>query len=104
MPNGMGDLQRGERYVCISSKWCKVLNGFSHRYANMDFIFLSCIVGTLLSLVIVSYDIACQWYRNFFMRVKEMPHWLQPSDTLQLRFRVPKFHLPSHVKKCFGPF
>ena len=70
----------------------------------MDFIFLSAIASFCLLLVTVSYDIACQWSRNFFTRMERMPEWMQIPGFVQLRFQVPKFHLPSHVKKCWSPF
>ncbi|KAJ8697360.1 hypothetical protein PTI98_004170 [Pleurotus ostreatus] len=40
-PNGIGDLQKGE------------------RYANMDYIFLSSVATTSLLLITITYDIAC---------------------------------------------
>lgn len=70
----------------------------------MDFIFLSSIAGITLTSVVISYDIACQWSRNFFTRMVEMPLSLQLPETLKLQFRVPKFHLPGHVKKCWAPY
>jgi hypothetical protein len=30
--------------------------------------------------------------------------WLQLPDSLKLRFRMPKFHLPVYVKKCWAPY
>ena len=75
-----------------------------YRYANMDFILLSALVGTALSLITISYDIACQWSRHFRERMETMPSWLHLPSALQLRFRVPKFHLPVHAKKCWAPF
>ncbi|KAJ7181651.1 hypothetical protein C8R43DRAFT_869903 [Mycena crocata] len=85
-PNGMGDLQKGE------------------RYCNMDYIFFSSILGLTLLSLIASYDIACQWCRNFKTRMKAMPEHMQLPDSVKVQFKVPKFHLPPHVKKCHGPF
>ncbi|KAJ6602591.1 hypothetical protein DFH09DRAFT_1301610 [Mycena vulgaris] len=42
-PNGLGDLQKGE------------------RYANIDFIVAAALLGFSLMLLTISYDIACQW-------------------------------------------
>ena len=86
LPNGTGDLQKGE------------------RYANMDFIFLSSVARTSLKSISISYDIACQWSRNFFSRMAKMPQWLRIPDSTTLHFQVPKFHLPAHVSKCWAPF
>ncbi|THU88373.1 hypothetical protein K435DRAFT_866334 [Dendrothele bispora CBS 962.96] len=63
--NGLGDLQRGE------------------RYANMDFVFWSSIRGEEYLCIVVSYDIACQWSRNFWARMDA----LDPSIKIQYTTR-----------------
>ncbi|KAJ7716497.1 hypothetical protein B0H14DRAFT_2412883, partial [Mycena olivaceomarginata] len=85
-PLGTGDLQRGE------------------KYSNMDYLFFSSLIGITLLTVVASYDIACQWGRNFWKRAKKMPEKLQLPDWVEIIFKVPKFHLPPHVKKCHGPY
>ncbi|KAJ7225301.1 hypothetical protein GGX14DRAFT_556103 [Mycena pura] len=84
--NGTGDLQRGE------------------RYANMDYLWLSCLMGVALLSIIASYDIACQWCRNFWERMKNLPAAMQLPAGIKVQFKVPKFHLPAHIKKCHAPF
>ncbi|EEB92700.1 hypothetical protein MPER_08753, partial [Moniliophthora perniciosa FA553] len=82
----MGDLQKGERYV------------------NMDSILLQSIAGSLLLLFVISYDIACQWSINLDRRMLQMPlHWRIPTDR-RLKFKVPKFHLPAHIDKCYAKY
>ncbi|THU87930.1 hypothetical protein K435DRAFT_866769 [Dendrothele bispora CBS 962.96] len=81
--NGLGDLQRGE------------------RYCNMDFIFWSTIHGEEYLCIVVSYDIACQWSRNFWSRMDD----IDPSIRVkygegQIMFLVPKFHLRAHQASC----
>ncbi|KAF8214393.1 hypothetical protein K438DRAFT_1902273 [Mycena galopus ATCC 62051] len=83
---GMGDLQRGE------------------RYPNMDYLWFSALMGMILLCVVASYDIACQWSRNFWKRAKNMPEELQLPAWVTVIFKVPKFHLPPHIKKCHGPY
>ncbi|KAI3605284.1 hypothetical protein WG66_013037 [Moniliophthora roreri] len=85
-PNGLGDLQVGE------------------RYGNMDYILLSAIIGCVLALIVISYDIACQWGKGFRERMKKMPQHLHLREDIKLKFKVPKFHLPAHVEKCFAPY
>ncbi|KAJ7727865.1 hypothetical protein B0H14DRAFT_3518738 [Mycena olivaceomarginata] len=85
-PLGTGDLQKGE------------------KYSNMDFLFFSSLIGITLLTIVASYDIACQWGRNFWKRAKDMPENLQLPDWIEIIFKVPKFHLPPHVKKCHGPY
>ncbi|KAJ7020126.1 hypothetical protein C8F04DRAFT_1275478 [Mycena alexandri] len=85
-PLGTGDLQKGE------------------RYSNMDYLFFSSLIGITLLTVVASYDIACQWSRNFWSQATAMPIELKLPDWLNILFKVPKFHLPPHVKSCHGPY
>ncbi|KII88031.1 hypothetical protein PLICRDRAFT_112159, partial [Plicaturopsis crispa FD-325 SS-3] len=82
-PNGLGDLQKGE------------------RYANMDYIFMSSIAGCTLKHLVASYDIACQWSKNFWSRMLKLPERIQlnipPSN---VSFVVPAFHIEAHESKC----
>ncbi|KAK1216163.1 hypothetical protein PQX77_021216 [Marasmius sp. AFHP31] len=85
-PNGMGDLQIGE------------------RYSNMDFIALYNLIACGVLYVVFSYDIACQWMRNFYKRMREYPSYMQLPENLSMRFKVPKFHLPAHGLSCLAKF
>ncbi|KAF5340049.1 hypothetical protein D9611_012394 [Ephemerocybe angulata] len=91
-PSAVCDLQKGE------------------RYCNMDYIlhFGLVLFGlALLRTFIISYDIACQWSKHLLARLlvidekSESP--LLKADT-QVRFVVPKFHLPAHVPACQTKF
>ncbi|KAJ7758916.1 hypothetical protein B0H14DRAFT_2300998, partial [Mycena olivaceomarginata] len=78
-PNGIGDLQLGE------------------RYANMDFILRSALLNFLIFYLILSYDITCQYGKNFWSRMMEMPEWMTfLVETARVWFKVPNFHLPPH--------
>ncbi|KZT35076.1 hypothetical protein SISSUDRAFT_991001, partial [Sistotremastrum suecicum HHB10207 ss-3] len=86
-PNGIGDLQVGERYV------------------NMDYIFLSSIVNAAVGTILISYDIACQWSKNLTNRVKDFADTFAAHFFLFiLIFVIPKFHLPAHGNKCQAPY
>ncbi|KAI0054741.1 hypothetical protein BV25DRAFT_1785935, partial [Artomyces pyxidatus] len=85
-PNGVGDLQKGE------------------RYCNMDFIFFSAFSHSRNKSGVVSYDIACQWSKNMWSRVEGLPADLQVSQDTEFSFAVPKFHLPAHGTPCHGPY
>ena len=77
---------------------------FLFRYCKMDYLFLSSILGLLaLQLLILLYNIACQWSRNFSRRLEAMPANLRTSMPLIL-FKVPKFHLPAHCSDCHSIF
>jgi hypothetical protein len=70
----------------------------------MDYIFFSSLVGTALTTITVSYDIACQWSINLLAWMKRLPQRMHLPDNVKLVFRVPKFYLPAHVQKCWAPF
>ncbi|KDR83151.1 hypothetical protein GALMADRAFT_134646 [Galerina marginata CBS 339.88] len=80
MPLGVGNLQKGE------------------RYPNMDYIFGSVIrLFLLIHLILISYDISCQWIINLLKRHAE--HWppeIQIPETVKLIPAIPKLHEPSH--------
>lgn len=65
----------------------------------MDFIFASAIRGCSLLLLLISYDIACQWFINFFKRMKEWPEYLRVDPSVKTRAVIPKFHEPAHTAK-----
>ncbi|KAJ7262384.1 hypothetical protein C8J57DRAFT_1183875 [Mycena rebaudengoi] len=82
-PLSVGDLQLGEKYI------------------NMDYMFLRSIQGTELVKFFVSYDIACQWHINIWIRMAKYKTELHISPEGKfLTFLVPKFHLPAHIEAC----
>ncbi|KAH9974339.1 hypothetical protein BGW80DRAFT_1130440, partial [Lactifluus volemus] len=82
--NGLGDLQKGE------------------RYANMDFIALYTLHDADLKLLMFSYDIACQWSRNLKDRIRQLPSIMQPPNRVidSTKFVIPKMHIYGHGKSC----
>ncbi|KAJ7023339.1 hypothetical protein C8F04DRAFT_1193591 [Mycena alexandri] len=80
-PQGVGDLQKGE------------------RYSNIDYIFLSAILGIMATYLVVSYDIACQWQVNLRSRIGNMPKGLQPPAELEMQFVLPVWHASAHESK-----
>ncbi|KAJ7434713.1 hypothetical protein FB451DRAFT_1063154 [Mycena latifolia] len=86
-PNGIGDLQLGK------------------RYCNMDFILFSAILNTIIFYLILSYDIACQYGKNFWSRMTSLPEAFHLNlDHSRVWFKVPNFHLPPHKPSCHSPF
>ncbi|KAF7312905.1 CxC2 domain-containing protein [Mycena kentingensis (nom. inval.)] len=82
-PNGLGDLQKGE------------------RYSNMDWIVFSALMGVLLLLVTISYDIACQWKKNIASRMRALPESMQKDLTqTTVQFGLPVFHADCHEEDC----
>ncbi|KAJ7028789.1 hypothetical protein C8F04DRAFT_1265542 [Mycena alexandri] len=83
-PNGVGDLQRGE------------------RFANMDYIF-----GSVMrhkhprQRKLCSYDIACVWSKLLKTRMEKMPALVRLDLVMKLmRFVIPKLHINGHKLLC----
>lgn len=67
------------------------------RYANMDYVFASVLQAIAISLVIISYDIACQWFINLHKRIDaDWPASLRPAPSTTLIPAIPKLHEPMH--------
>ncbi|KAJ7490188.1 hypothetical protein B0H11DRAFT_1719325 [Mycena galericulata] len=82
-PNGIGDLQKGE------------------RYANMDFIVMASIAGLTLMMLTISYDIACQWRKNLDSRMEKLPSQIRLDLTqVELQTGLPVWHASSHEMDC----
>ncbi|KAG2050816.1 hypothetical protein BDR06DRAFT_983821 [Suillus hirtellus] len=82
-PNGVGDLQKEEKYL------------------NMDYLVLSTLAASSVPVLNVSYDIACQWSKKFWAQMETMPtHLHLPHETLDIRYFVPKFHIGAHIEEC----
>ncbi|KAJ7873906.1 hypothetical protein B0H14DRAFT_2343923 [Mycena olivaceomarginata] len=82
-PNGLGDLQKGE------------------RYANMDYILLSALAGFDLLELTLSYDIACQWKKNFGERMEHLPERIRLDlEAFELETGLPVWHALAHEDVC----
>jgi hypothetical protein len=71
----------------------------------MDFILFSAMLHTIIFYLILSYDIACQYGKNFWSRMQQLPavmHLL--VDQTRVWFKVPNFHLPPHQVACHSPY
>ncbi|OBZ73874.1 hypothetical protein A0H81_05915 [Grifola frondosa] len=80
-PCSVSDLQKGERYI------------------NMDYLFFSSMGHHSSDMVVISYNIACQWSRYIWDRLLQYEHtfdWQHGAVT----FLIPKFHLPAHQSSC----
>jgi len=98
--NGIGDLQKGERLVGFCFVWQHILTAYS--YANMDFILFYTLIGIQILLLILSYDIICQWCRNLRKRMSQFPTFMHLSEVIlsSISFVIPKFHIYAHGKSC----
>jgi hypothetical protein len=71
----------------------------------MDFMFFTGLQRSSIASLVVSYDIACQWHKNLWIRMQSYPPAMHIDHiNMNVRFVVPKFHLPAHVEKCQTAF
>ncbi|THH13992.1 hypothetical protein EUX98_g9660, partial [Antrodiella citrinella] len=78
-PNGVGDLQKGE------------------KYCNMDYLVLSTLVLSLIHRLVLSYDIACQYSKKFDTRRLSYSEDVQVNIEA-IRWAIPKKHIAVHGK------
>ncbi|KAF9014796.1 hypothetical protein BDZ89DRAFT_1220444 [Hymenopellis radicata] len=81
-PLGIGDLLKGE------------------RYANMDYIFWAAIMAVNLLMVLLSYDIGCQWKVHLLERKKQLPALLKGDESPTVRVGTPVWHAGVHEESC----
>ncbi|KAI0348910.1 hypothetical protein OH77DRAFT_1465897 [Trametes cingulata] len=82
-PNGLGDLQKGE------------------RYRNVDYVVAASIRGWDIRMIKDSFDIACEWRKGFFARIQDLPEEMRPAvPEDEWVFIVPKFHIAAHKESC----
>ncbi|KAF7325365.1 CxC2 domain-containing protein [Mycena sanguinolenta] len=83
-PNGVGDLQKGE------------------RFSNTDYVVASILILKDPRLrKFLTYDIACIWAIHLLERLKKLPpHVRLVIVAALIRFAIPKMHIHSHTLLC----
>jgi hypothetical protein len=90
------------KYFAITT--CSYLKT-QYRYFNTDFALLSALQHVTGEVLFISYDIACQWTVNFDTRCEDFPPDLRDAiKNRQIRYAIPKFHLPAHGFRCWSLF
>ncbi|KAF9030409.1 hypothetical protein BJ165DRAFT_1535713 [Panaeolus papilionaceus] len=86
--NGVGDLQKGE------------------RYCNMDYIVFSALCSVQVPQIFITYDIACQWLKNLNKRMTadKFPPELKINNKTSLKFAIPSWHINGHGQSCCKNF
>ncbi|KAI0772180.1 hypothetical protein BC629DRAFT_1595397 [Irpex lacteus] len=80
LPNGIGDLQKGERFCNVDYIWASAMSHVAPRLPK-----------------VTSYDIACQWEPNLLARLQALPEHIRieiPEGSL--RYAIPKYHFMGH--------
>ncbi|KAJ7053090.1 hypothetical protein C8F01DRAFT_1331342 [Mycena amicta] len=84
-PQGLGDLQKGE------------------RYANMDYVLMSALRDARVKRLVLSYDIACQWKIYLAERARRITAATDiPTnlDDFEIDFGLPVWHAIVHEASC----
>jgi hypothetical protein len=69
------------------------------RFSNMDYMVGSVMRLLAVLIIIISYDVACQWFVNLKARIDgHWPEKIRPIHNTTLVPAVPKLHEPSHEK------
>jgi hypothetical protein len=67
----------------------------------MDYILMSALADFDLQEVTLSYDIACQWIKNFEERMERLPeHLRRDLDAFELQTGLPVWHALAHEDSC----
>jgi hypothetical protein len=68
----------------------------------MDFLAFYTLAFSILTNIVFSYDIACQWSRNLKKRMLRLPSemWIASYLFNALLFFIPKLHIYAHGPKC----
>lgn len=73
-------------------------------YCNIDFILLCALFPLGILSLFISYDIACQYRKNFETRMDELPEDLLIPEDVEIQWGVPKAHNPAHKLACQAPY
>ncbi|KAF9544440.1 hypothetical protein CPC08DRAFT_730279 [Agrocybe pediades] len=87
--NGAGDLQKGEKQAHILTS---CLNGVSYHHAAL--------IGINLLRIVLTYDIGCQWSKNYRKRMLELPSLMHIPETTQVNVAIPEWHINGHGPAC----
>jgi hypothetical protein len=89
------------RFFCL--RHLRLMMDFAPaRFANMDWISASILRWWHhLLFKVISYDIACQWWKNLLARLLLLPPLVRLKIVLALlRFAIPKMHIHGHTLAC----
>ncbi|KAF7965003.1 hypothetical protein HWV62_1144 [Athelia sp. TMB] len=94
--NGVGNL------VCARHTFVQKIGAVDlDKGENMDFAFLSVLMMSAWLMLVISYDIACQWSVNLASRIPRFPEAMQfDLSTCNVTPVIPKFHIYAHGKSC----
>jgi hypothetical protein len=70
----------------------------------MDFIIFAALVGVVLPWIFITYDIGCQWSKNFWARMADFPQDMQINPATKVDIAIPSWHINGHGQRCRRDF
>ena len=70
----------------------------------MDFIIFAALVGIVLPWIFITYDIGCQWSKNFRARMSDFPENMHINPATKIDIVIPSWHINGHGQKCRRDF
>ena len=70
----------------------------------MDSLIFSALVGLTLPWIFITYDIGCQWSKNFRSRMSDFPEHMRIKPGTKVDIEIPSWHINRHGKRCRSDF
>ena len=79
-------------------------HGIGERYCCVDYTVLSSVAGTTIHHIVLTYDIRCQWCKNWSLHMKEFPPNMQLSEQTKIEVSILSWHINGHGAPCQSNF
>ncbi|KAK7678352.1 hypothetical protein QCA50_018701 [Cerrena zonata] len=100
---GIGAIACGRHGCFYPNSIVNFRKGEGQRY--MDYAFVNAINYIAgLSMVMMIYDIMCQYFLNFKRRVSSVSNYLSLPPNIKIKKAIGLFHIHGHVKQCFARY
>ncbi|KAK7696208.1 hypothetical protein QCA50_000861 [Cerrena zonata] len=97
---GIGAIACGRHGCFYPHSVVNFQKGEGYRY--MDYSFINAInYIPMILLLLLLYDIMCQYWPNFLTRCDAVQHLIRLNDSLVLKRGIGLFHVHGHVKECY---
>ena len=70
----------------------------------MDFLILSALIGIILPWIFITYDITCQWSKNFCNCMAKFPKHMRINPNTKVDVAIPSWHINGHGERCRKDF
>ena len=95
--------QEGWKVSSSNNLFHSITNSWA-KYCCIDFIVFATLIGITLLCIIITYDVICQWSKNFQKRMENFPEHMQIHKTMQVDMAIPGRHINGHGNTCHNNF